>query len=295
MHISGSDIKGLLSQRIIIPRTFSGFTGTAGFDVATGYTDSVIKHFWKNNIGINAQSKRRLDFITIAENKNIGNPNDFFMARFNKLSDVTATLAHDADVVITATPKIEAGTILLDVAAPDDRTVNSDRPLIISLDRKTALQMEHNQETGNYKNAFYATRSGAQFADEALTMLFMRDGENEPEGADRYEEHLNVSVSTPEAGQEYNEMRRQASHMMTNYEEVNTLQAQTNFTQLKHRRDYNAGDIVTVQDISWGLEADIQITAVEVAENAAGRVETVTLGTGEKGYVRKLMTEIKNI
>jgi NADPH-dependent glutamate synthase beta subunit-like oxidoreductase len=90
-------------------------------------------------------------------------------------------------------------------------------------------------------------------------------------------------------------MKQQALHRMTDYEEVNTLQAQKKFTNLKHRRDYNAGDFVTVQNISWGLEAEIQITAVEVAENAAGRVETVTLGTGEKGYVRKLMTEIKNI
>ena len=297
MSVAGRDIKGLLSRRIIIPHTFSGIQGTAGFDVATGYTDACIKHFWRNNIGINAEAKRRFDFITIAENKNIGKYDDKYMARFQKLSDVTAELAKGANLVITSTPLIEAGKILLDVAEPVMRTAaQSDvSPVILSLDRQTVLQLEYIQDSGDYRNAFYATRSGAQFVDEALTMLYMRNNEPEPPGLLRREEHINVSVNTPVAGQEYIEMQRQAVHDMSNYEETDALNAKINFTQLKYKLDYDVGDFITVQDKDWGVEADIQISAVEISFSANARTETVVLGTGEKGYVRRLLTEIKNI
>ncbi|MCL2771967.1 MAG: siphovirus ReqiPepy6 Gp37-like family protein [Oscillospiraceae bacterium] len=300
MSISGKDIKGLLAQRIIIPITFSGIQGTAGYDIATGWTDACIKHFWRNNISVNAELNRRFPFIIIGADKNIGTSDDKYMARFEKLSDVTAELANNANVVITsklvgATPQIEAGTILLDVVLPTMRTYNSDQPLILSLDRQTALQLEHIQEAGGYRNAFYATQSGAQFADETLTMLYVRDGETESANLDRREEHINVSVNTPVAGQEYNEMRRQAVHDMLNYEETNTLSAHANFTHLKYKRDYDVGDFVTVQNKDWGIETDIQITAVEISDDASGRTETMTLGTGEKSYIKQILTEVKNI
>jgi len=295
MSVSGKDIKGLLIYRPVIPLAFSGIQGTAGFDVATGYTDACIKHFWRNNIGINAEQKRRYEFIEIGADKNIGNPNDKYMARFDKLSDVTAELAKGADVVITTTPQLEQGKILLDVALPTMRTISSDKPLVISIDRQTALQLEYIQESDVYRNAFYATRSGSQFADEALTMLYMRDGESEPSGLERREGHINVSVNTPVAGQEYNEMRRQAVHDMQNYERTDALSAKVNFTHLKYKRDYDVGDFITVQDIEWGVETDIQITAVEISHDTGGRTETVTLGTGKKGYIRQLLTEINNI
>ena len=296
VSVSGTDIKGLLKRREIIPQTFSGIQGTAGFEVVAGYTDYCIKQYWRLNIGANAMPNRRFDFITISADKNIGNPSDFYKSRFDKLSDVTSELAHGANVVITVTPQIEQGTILLDVANPDMRTVSSDRPLIISIDRQTALELEFLQETGNYHNVFYTTRSGAQFADEALTMLYLRDGESESVGINRFEEHINVSVNTPVAGQEYIEMRRQAVHTMTNYEEINTLNGKLNFTHLKFNEDYNAGDFVTVQNLDWGVETDIQITSVEIADDGnGGRTESVILGTGEKGYIKTLTTEIKNI
>jgi len=297
MSITGIDIKGLLQRRIIIPHTFSGIQGTAGFDVVTGYTDACIKQFWRSNIGINAEPNRRFEFITIGGNKNIGINNDKYMARFNRLSDVTAELAKGANLAITSMPMIEAGTILLDVAEPVMRTAaQSDvSPIILSLDRQTVLQIEYIQEADSYRNAFYATRSGAQFADEALTMLFLRGNEPEPSGLLRREVHLNVSVNTPVAGQEYIEMKRQAVHNFINYEETDALNAKINFTHLKYKRDYDVGDFITVQNKDWGVEADIKITAVEIAYNSTARTETVILGTGEKGYVKRLLTEIKNI
>ena len=297
MTVSGVDIKGLLFGRTVIPHTFSGIIGTMGYDVAVGWTDACIKHFWRNNIGVNAETARRYNFITIGENKNIGKSGDKYQTRFTKLSDVTAEFAKGADLVITTTPQIESGKIILDVAEPVYRTAGQDivSPVILSPENLTVLHMEHTQESTGYRNAFYATRSGSQFADEALTMLYMRDGETEPSGLDRVEEHINVSVNTPIAGDEYNEMRRQAVHDMQNYGEVNTLNATVNFTRLKLNRDYHVGDFVTVQNNDFGIEADIQITAVEVSENGNGRTETVTLGTDKKGYIRQILTEIKNI
>ena len=295
MSVSGIDVKGILSRFEAIPLTFSGIQGTAGFDVTTGYTDACIKHYWRNNIGANAEINRRLHVFEIAEDKNIGNQNDTYMARFQKISDITAELAKGANLVITSTPQIEAGKILIDVAEPDMRTASSDKPLIFSLERQTILQIEHIQEKNSYKNVFYATRSGAQFADEALTLLYMRDGESEPAGLERREQHLNISVNTPIAGDEYIEMRRQAVHNMVNYEDVNVLTAKVNFNQLKMNIDYKVGDFVTLQHSDWNIEADMQIVSVEVSDGAGGRTETATLGSEKKGYIRQIQTEINNI
>jgi len=295
MNVSGVDIKGLLTQFIIVPPDFSGVQSLVGFDTVSGFTDECIKYYWRNNIGEHAKPERRLEFITIAENKGLGKPDEEYSARFNRLSDVTAELAKGANLVVAAYPQILLGHILLDVKEPEDRTASSTKPLIFSLDLKTVLQMEHIQEISSYKNAFYSSQSGNQFGDEALTMFYTRDGETEPEGLERYEILLNVSVETPEPGNEYEEIRLQAVHAMQNYEAVDALNAKTNFTQLRYGLDYSVGDFVTVQNIEWGVEADIQITAVEISESANGRIETVTLGTGEKGYIRQLRTEINNI
>ena len=295
MSISGKDMKIFLENTIVLPVEFSGIEGTAGFAVAQGWTDSCIKKFWRENFGELAEISRRRPFLTIPDDKHIGISDDKYMSRFQKLSDVTSELAKNAKLVITSTPLILEGKILLDVVESEDRTASSYKPLIFSLENQTVLEMEYLEDINPYKNAFYATRSGAQFADEALTVLYTRDEEPDPTGIFRREQHLNVSVNTPTAGDEYNEMRRQANHDMQNYEEVISMTAKINFTKLKMDVDYNVGDFVTLQRTDWDVEADIQITAVEVSANESGRTEIATLGTGEKGYIRQIQTEINNI
>ena len=285
MSVSGRDIKGMLSRRVVVRSDFTA-PSTLGASVVSGWTDSCIRRFWRENIGENAHPKRRIEEITIVDiDKNIGIPNDMYSARFGRLSTITATLAHNANLVINVTPKIDEGTILLEVVKPENRTVSSGRPLILSLDRQTALQLEHIQELSNFRNTFYTSENDNP---ETNIHLYMRDGEAEPSGLDRHEEHIIAHIN------DVSELRRQALHRMTEYEEVNVINAQSNFTHLQYKRDYNVGDFVTVQNVEWGVEADIQITAVEISHNGGGRAETITLGTGNKGYIRKLLTHTNN-
>lgn len=288
LTVSGHDIKRLFTNRPILPINYSGVSGTAGYEATKGYTEDCIKHYWKYNVGELADTYRRVPFFVTAPSKSRGNPNDKYMARFGTVADVTSELARTEKLAVTTAFDLANSKVIFDVKVP------AMLPMVLSLDRATALSVGYEADNAEYRNAFYATRSGAQFADEAYTALYYRD-DKLVSGHERVEQHLNVSVSTPETGREYEEMKRQAVHGMKDYEQTEQLTATVNFTKEVYRRDYNVGDFLTVQLPELNLTSVVQITAVEVSESGnSGRVVNAVLGDERKQIIQKIRAEIKN-
>ncbi|MHC1694611.1 MAG: siphovirus ReqiPepy6 Gp37-like family protein [Eubacteriales bacterium] len=296
MTIKGKDLKYFLSRRIALPQAASGTSVLAGYDAVNGPTETCIKHYWDVNIQTAVQLSRRVPGFTIAPDLGRGLPDDKYKARHEPLSDITVELAEGSKLIIKATADLTAGTYVFDVAEPTDKTAEQTvlPPVVFTLERQNVLNMEYHDITSSGSNLFYATRSGDQYADEALTLMYYREDEDEPEGIYRHEKHLNVSSDTPTAGQEYEEMRRQVLHEMESYIYNQAFTAAINHTRMRYRVDYNLGDIVTVYNRRWGVMLDTQITGVTTTATENGTAYSVTFGESKPNFIQRIHRDINN-
>lgn len=296
MTVKGKDLKYFLTRRIALPPAASGTSVLAGYDVVNGPTETCIKHYWDANIQSAAQLSRRVPGFIVAPDLGRGLADDKYKARHNILSDITEELAEAPRLIIKSTVDILSGTYIFDIAEPMNKTAGQIilPPVVFSIERQNVLNMEYQDITSSGSNLFYATRSGDQYADEALTLMYYREGEDEPEGIYRHEKHLNVSSDTPTAGQEYEEMRRQVLHEMESYIYTQSFTAAANHTRMRYRVDYNPGDIVTVYNRQWGVMLDAQITGVTTTATENGTVYSVTFGESKPNFIQRLSRDINN-
>ena len=290
--VNGEDLKSILEMRITLPAETTDIIGTAGYDAIEGDTETCIKYFWEKNIVTPSQGWRRIPNTIILENQNRGNAEDKYMSRHELVSDVTKKMLEAEKMGCNIDVDLMNNKITFDVFKGADRTINqNDEPRIVfSLENKNLMNYEITDNDSNYKSVFYATKSGEEFADEALTAIYYRD-EDIPEGWDCVEQHLNISVNTPVAGDEYNEMKRLAEIEMSDYEKINTLEAKAT-SKLQVNTDYFLGDFVTVKINNTILNT--QIIGLHVSENENSTESELIFGNKVPNYTDKITKKIKN-
>lgn len=286
VRVSGFHALGLLGLRNIVPSTLTGYTGMAGFDDRTGPTEGIIKGYIAANLTSPAVAARAWPGVRVAPGQGRGIPDDRYSARYNPLDATVRELCDAAGLGITAVADIQAGTVTLDCMEGADRTWGNPAlpPLVFDPARGNVLSMRLTDSDAAMRNTFYTTLGGAEFVDEALTLTYWRDqdaGEDIPAGAVRREAHIEISVSTPFAGDEYNDLKRQALNQMTRYETALCFEAEINTNEVVYRRDFGLGDLVTVQNKSWGVTMNTRITGVEITVDGGSQTCKVTFGNPE--------------
>ena len=293
---SGRQLKGLTADRITIPPEAAAVTGAQGYDAVTGPTETIMKHFVSVNLGPGAAlAARRVHGLTIAPDQGRGLEADKYMSRHQVLSDVLATLGEAAGLGYDITPDLAAQGFVFDVVAGEDHTaLQSHRTRVIfDVGRRTAASQTYQHAGGDGRNLFYATVSGSEFADEALTVSYVREGEDEPVGIARRETHLSVSVSTPEAGSEYDELKGQVLAQAEGYRPAESFTCEILEGRYVYGRDYRLGDLVTVRSLDWGIEMHARLTGMETSFSSSGIRRTATFGTAPLNVISRLRREMK--
>lgn len=185
--ISGRQLKGLTEDRITIPPQFTAVSGAQGYDAVKGATETIMKHFVSANLAAPALDARRVCGLEVAPDLGRGVAEDKYMSRHEGLADVLAALGEAAGLGYDITPDLARHRFLFDVVQGEDHTAQqSDRiRVIFDVGRKTALAQQYQHNTSDSRNLFYATMAGSEFADEALTVTYVRAGEEEPVGIRR--------------------------------------------------------------------------------------------------------------
>ena len=292
--VSGQCLKGLLSQRLIIPPAEENEVNTLGYDAVKGSSEYCIKHYWNANMVNTTSGYRSIPGIDVAINQSRGIKEDKYLARYDVLSDVTTAITADAKLGVSAKIDLEKKMIVFDVfegrVCTSNQSINP--RLIFELERRNIDSLEYTDSFENMKNVFYTTKSGAEFEDEALTLTYYRD-EDIPTGIERFEQHLTLSAETPVEGGEYDELKRLAVIEMRNYEATQAITAQ--ISRYNYFEDYFLGDIVTVRSRRGGILADMEITEVQVSYGDASRSVTVTFGDADISSFGRIKRDIKNI
>lgn len=295
LSISGRQLKGLVQDRITIPPGFTGVTGAQGYDPVSGSTETCMKHFVEANLCNPAQPLRMLYALEIAHDKGRGLAEDKYMSRHEKLSEVLEALGEAAELGWDIVPDLNRQCFIFDVIPGEDHTAGQSerKRVILDVRRKTALSQTYQYNAGDSRNVFYTTMSGSEFADEALTVTYIREGEPEAAGIRRRESHLEVSVNTPVAGEEYNELKRLALIEAEKYRPAESFTVALGSGPHIYGRDFRLGDRVTVRNQDWGITMDARLTEMETTYSAEGVSLAATFGTAPLNVFGRLSRQIK--
>ena len=290
LSVTGRELKGLTQDRITIPPAFTAVTGAQGYDPANGPTETVMKHFVAANLLNPAQPSRVLYGLELAPDLGRGTPDDRYLSRHEMLSDVLCALGEASGLGYSITPDLTRHKFVFDVTEGADHTAQQSerKRVILDVRRKTALSQQYRYAAGDSRNLFYTTLAGSEFADEALTVTYVREGEEEPAGIRRRETHLSISADTPIAGEEYNELRRLALLDAERYRAAESFTVELAPGPNVYRRDYKGGDLVTVQNQDWGVTMDARLTEMQTNCSAGGVTYSATFGTAPLNVVGRL-------
>ena len=276
---SGDDLKGYLKQRVCLyPQEGAEL---AGYDTVKGSTETVMKHYVQNNLVSPVGEGRKIPGFAIAPDLGRGNPDDRYMARFQRVDDLLREVGSDQKLGYQVAMDQENSRMLFDVVEVVNRTAGQDvRPRIVfDVNLRTAKGSRFVSDTENYRNAFYTTKSGAASEGEATTLLFYREGET-PQGIGRYETQISVDVDAG-ATDIPGEMENLARQEMTSFERDDSFTIDLSGGYV-YGRDFFLGDFVTIQDTFLGQREDVQLIQVTHEWNGIGyRI------TGEFGKPRK--------
>lgn len=296
LTVSGCDLKGIVAQRITIPPQATGVQGAQGYDAAAGTTETIIKHYIDANmVTTPLQLARSVPGLVIAPDQGRGIAADKYITRHDPLDTVLQDLCQASGLGYDIKPDFEAAHYVFDVIQGVDRSgIQSDRPRIVfDVSRKTAQSQTYSRSTRDARNVFYATMSGSEFADEALTMAYVRDGEAEQAGLQRHEQHLDVSADTPTAGSEYDELRRYALIEAENYCPAESFECVIMDNRWRYGVDYALGDIVTVQNAAWGVTMHTQLVSMVTELSESGITHTATFGKAPLTVFGRLRRQIR--
>jgi len=296
LTVTGRQLKGLVQDRITIPPAAAEVVGAQGYDTATGDTESVMKHFVAVNLGQDAAASRQVYGLEIAAQGGRGVQDDKYISRHDNLDEVLASLGEAAGLGYDIVPDLANHKFIFDVVDGQDHTGGqSDRMRVIfDVERKTALSQSYAHNTSDSRNLFYATLGGAEFEDEALTAKYVLDDADEPVGIRRREKHLSISVDTPVAGDEYNEMKRLVLIQAEDYRAAESFTCEIpSGGRYKYREDYRVGDIVTVRNGRLGVSMDTRITEMEMQWGSNGLTMSATFGKAPLNVFGQLKRQIK--
>lgn len=257
MRVTGHSLLKWLDDRVIVPDNLPPQDAPAGYDSVAGTTETVIKHYVNKSVVYPVNPSRACP-IKLAQNRGRGISNDAYYARFETVLSAISKIGERAKLGIGITCDLK--DFVFDVFEGTDRTIHQRKlvPVIFSVDRGTLDNFEYIHESEDAANAFYCTKTGAEFEDEALTQTYYLDGETR--GFDRVEKHLDISVDSD--GNTYYEMEKVARKEMENHRPIETIVAEIN-NYYEYGKDYNLGDFITIQDSASGINIDRQIYEVE--------------------------------
>ena len=295
LTVSGSDLKGVTAGWITLPPQSSGAAAMHGYDAKQGSTETVMQHFVNVNMIDTFQPQRHVHGLLLAPDQGRGLPDDRYASRHDNLARVLQELADASGLGYDIIPDLEEGAYIFDVIQGLDRSGNqSDRPRVVfDLSRGTAQAQTYQSSRQDARNAFYATMSGAEFADEALTMMYIRDGEEEQAGLFRREQHLTISAETPTAGDEYNELRRYALIEAEQFRPAESFDCVIIEDRLRYGVDYFVGDTVTVQHRGWGITMHPMLMSMTTDYTAAGITRQATFGKAPLNVFGRLRQQMR--
>lgn len=320
--IKGMELKFTCTTRITIPPSHTSH------DNKSAVAETVMKHYVQNNVINPADPQRTIDLIHLAADQNRGS-HVSWQSRFKNLAEELILIGSFAEIGWKIMVDLDSKQWVFDVMVGRDRSVSQriNPPVIFSPHLGNIENMKFVDSELNYKNFAYVAGQGEGIARRVITVgntaglnryeLFVdaRDiGEEDEDENPRPEADIiadlnnrgiqklselqqelfltaKIIVKTAGNSQGSQQIEGVQTAFVTQFQGVQLpiLENISNTSSFIYQRDWDLGDIVTVENRDWGYTMDTRITLVrEIYEPEVGFNLEVVFGNDRPTLITKL-------
>ncbi|OUM85680.1 MAG: hypothetical protein BAA01_09435 [Bacillus thermozeamaize] len=292
--IRGYELKGVVGQRLTLPPDHTAY------DNKSGDVETVMKHYVDRNIVNPTDPKRKMPMLTMAPNQQRG-PQVSWQSRFKNIAEELEAISLLTGVGWSVAVDYKNLVWVFDVAIGRDVTARQavNPPVIFSPEYDSVKNLSLVDSYMNYRNTAYVAGQG-----EGVDRRVVEVGT--AEGLDRFElfvdardvaEETEDDPPQPRPEQEIiDDLENRGQQYLADYAAVFTLEGQilTN-SPFQYERDWDLGDVVTVQNLGWGVTRDARVTEVKEIYEPSGFQLEVTFGQSPPTLIRKIKQELKQM
>ena len=262
--IKGPTLKGICSQRIIVPPVDGN-----GYDSFTGTQEAIMKHFVDAHCVNPTDASRKIPQFAIAADQGRGVA-DQWRFRFDNLSDVEEQVGQYAKLGWDVTLDTGGKQLIFDVIQGRNLTAGQDTlpPVIFSTEFSDIKTPHFIQSWLNAATVGYAGGQGDE-TDRLIQTV------GSASGLDRMETFFDCSDAENAA-----ELISKGTQKLAESAPVKTFEfSVVHDHPFVYGVDYDLGDTVTARSKKWGLTMDAQIVELKEIYESGGNSIEVTFGT----------------
>lgn len=288
--IKAPSLKSILEQRITVPP--EGLS----YDRITSDAETVIKHYTTNNVITPADSNRIISLVEVANNQNRG-PSIEWRSRYKNLANELNDISFVTGISWNISLDIQNQKFVLDVREGKDLTASQSinppdgaEPIIISPEFASVKELEYLESMLDFKNYAYIAGQG-EGADRRVI------SQGTATGLERYEMFVDArdvaetdddDNPRPE-GEIIAELEARGQRNLEEFQQETYLNGQLLMkSPFEYQKDYNLGDIVTLQNKDWGVTLDARITKIKESYDVNGMNIEAVFGNDQPDLISKI-------
>lgn len=275
--IKGYTLEYIFTQRIIIPPT-----GQEN-DSINSNAETVIKHYIENSITNPVDTDRKIDIIQLATNQNRGTNIDW-SSRYKNLAEEIETIALNTGLGISMKIDTDILKWIFDVYEGRDLTTqqSTNPPVIFSYDYDNIKTQHFVDSDIGYKNYGYVGGQG-----EGTERTIVEVGSSI--GIDRIETFIDARDSDAN-------LLERGEQKLNELKSVKTLEGQVlTYGPFIYEKDWELGDIVTIQNKGWSVTMDARITEIKEIYEPDGFQLEVTFGNKIPTVIDKIKQNLDQV
>lgn len=256
--VKGPTLGGILERRLTI---------TDSFDRVRGPAESVMKHYVNRHIVDGIYPERQMPFFVCAPDLERGAETPW-QTRYEPLDQVITGIANWCDLGWGVSLDFDAGKWVFDVRSGRDLTVeqSANPPVIFSRRFDNVSSQKFLESDASYRNVGYAGGTGEE---EDQTVLVIGTAT----GFERREVYLDASEAADAV-----EIAEIGEIKLAGYRQIKTFDGTVLDTgSFVYEQDWGLGDVVTLQNLDWGVQSNTRIIEVREIYEQEIRIE-VQLG-----------------
>jgi Siphovirus ReqiPepy6 Gp37-like protein len=290
--VKGIALKGVMAQRLVVP------PANDSHDRASGAAETVMKHYVNNHVVNPVDTKRKIDMVVLASDQQRGSQISW-ESRFKNLAEELIEISKASGLGWDVILDFQQKKWIFDVFEGRDLTVNQsvNPPVIFSPQFESLKQLSFVESDYNYKNYGYIAGQG-EGEDRRVVEVGEAEGlsriETFIDARDISEEDENQQVLPEE--QVIAKLRERGQQKLSEFAQEFFLEGQilTNLP-FEYEKDYDLGDIVTIQNREWGVTRDARITEIKEIYEPGGFQIEATFGESRPTLIKKLKQELAQI
>ncbi|WP_460285161.1 siphovirus ReqiPepy6 Gp37-like family protein [Clostridium botulinum] len=271
--IKGITLQGLTKRRRIVPPVGQDF------DSCIGSQETIIKYFVDKNCINPLDSKRKIDNLILAEDKKRGNE-DRWRGSYENLADKLQTIGEYSKLGWNISLDHKQKKFIFNVIQGRNLTVNQkiNPPVIFRSDFNNIFTRHYIESIINSSNVAY---TGTREDKDKIVLQI-----GEATGFERIETFVDCNSDDVE------EINQTGKAKLQEFKEIKTFNLDVNpLETFVYEKDYDLGDIVTIQDRKLKITMDSQITEIQEQYGKEGLKLKVTFGSS----IPTLLTTIKRM